>query len=363
MKVRPNGKHAGKKFTNYYAPWGEQFRSLKKVQECLAQGTPESGEADPLPDAPSSEDPRPVGLEHAGVPAASESKNNDPGLPDDSPKNEDPRLPDDSPKNDDPGLPDFDSPESKNDIYDDTTPLLACTELYITGIVDQIGELLSQRMGHLPDSRTQSMQECFSVLNSELFTEVARAILPEPFVQAIRDQFERADPHHPMHNLLLRMAKAIHSKSLVWDVTHEPRTVFGSSASSTVSAASKDSGASGSMSNVAGGASDTGAASSSSGDSQETKCSICFQTFTDPYNMRCKHTYCLECISIWGKAGGDNCPLCRRKMLRREIEAFKNMVFTKTKHGPVQNTFTYNVSGSPTSITSQDMMDQAIEEV
>ena len=49
----------------------------------------------------------------------------------------------------------------------------------------------------------------------------------------------------------------------------------------------------------------------------ETKCSICFEDFTDPRGLPCMHTFCLKCLLNCGKdrQPGDRmpCPLCREQ--------------------------------------------------
>jgi len=49
-----------------------------------------------------------------------------------------------------------------------------------------------------------------------------------------------------------------------------------------------------------------------------TECPICTEVYTDPRVLPCIHTYCLKCITAWGrdKQPGDTvaCPLCRKEV-------------------------------------------------
>ena len=49
-----------------------------------------------------------------------------------------------------------------------------------------------------------------------------------------------------------------------------------------------------------------------------TTCPICTEPYTDPRTLPCIHTFCLKCISRWGRdlQPGDRvpCPLCRSEI-------------------------------------------------
>ena len=48
-----------------------------------------------------------------------------------------------------------------------------------------------------------------------------------------------------------------------------------------------------------------------------TECPICTEIYTDPKVLPCIHTFCLNCITSWGKdmQPGDkvSCPMCRKE--------------------------------------------------
>ena len=61
-------------------------------------------------------------------------------------------------------------------------------------------------------------------------------------------------------------------------------------------------------------------------------CPICQETCSDAFQLICRHSYCLECLSTWAKVPSSDpttCPVCRRFLPKKLDENLKNMVFAK----------------------------------
>ena len=90
-------------------------------------------------------------------------------------------------------------------------------------------------------------------------------------------------------------------------------------------------------------------------------CPICHEACSDAFQLKCQHSYCLECLSTWAKVPSSDpttCPVCRRFLPKKLDENLKNMVFAKR---PVISTVitTMNESGDLSLITQGDMNLQA----
>ena len=93
-------------------------------------------------------------------------------------------------------------------------------------------------------------------------------------------------------------------------------------------------------------------------------CPICHEACSDAFQLKCQHSYCLECLSTWAKVPSSDpttCPVCRRFLPKKLDENLKNMVFAKR---PVISTVitTMNESGDLSLITQEDMNVQAESE-
>lgn len=49
-----------------------------------------------------------------------------------------------------------------------------------------------------------------------------------------------------------------------------------------------------------------------SDDSEEDKCPICLDTFTQKKKLKCSHEFCTECLERSIKCGGEICPICKK---------------------------------------------------
>jgi B-box zinc finger/RING-type zinc-finger len=94
-----------------------------------------------------------------------------------------------------------------------------------------------------------------------------------------------------------------------------------------------------------------------------TECSVCFDTFSDPRQPPCIHTYCLECVRGFAgdKQPGENvpCPLCRTvfKIPERGIGGLPNNFFVEQLKDFLRPTSTH------CNVCSGDETDVALKKV
>ncbi|XP_039660588.1 nuclear factor 7, brain-like [Perca fluviatilis] len=50
-------------------------------------------------------------------------------------------------------------------------------------------------------------------------------------------------------------------------------------------------------------------------------CHVCSETFRDPVSLSCSHRFCSNCLQkFWEQAKNKNCPICKRKSSREDLE-------------------------------------------
>ncbi|XP_047446941.1 nuclear factor 7, brain-like [Mugil cephalus] len=50
-------------------------------------------------------------------------------------------------------------------------------------------------------------------------------------------------------------------------------------------------------------------------------CHVCSETFKDPVSLSCNHNFCSSCLQkFWEQAGNKNCPICKRKFSKEDLE-------------------------------------------